>query len=95
MGASNQSVARLARVLVSPRFARFSPLPLLRPQEIVVGTSDSAMVQYSCDFNRGGLVRLMGGITYTAHTRGRLTVAGLVLYEIFTRHWGRSSPISC
>ena len=40
------------------------------------------MVQYSCDFNRGGLVRLMGGITYTAHTRGRLTVAGLVLYEI-------------
>ena len=71
------------------------PFPLLRPQEIVVGTSDTAMVQYSCDFNRGGLVRLMGGITYTAHTRGMLTVAGLVLYEIFTRHWGRSSPISC
>ena len=88
-------MARLARVLVSPCFARFSPLPLLRPQEIVVGTSDTAMVQHSCDFNRGGLVRLMGGITYTAHTRGMLTVAGLVLYEIFTRHWGRSSPISC
>jgi hypothetical protein len=66
-----------------------SPFPFprslsLRPQDIVVGTSDTVMVQYSCDFNRGGLVRLMGGITYTAHTRGMSTVAGLVLYEIYS-----------
>ena len=47
----------------------------------MVGTSDTAMVQYSCDVGRSGPVRLMGDIT-PAHTRECYHNGICVLYEI-------------